>query len=134
MTHLFILCNLHPHPPLILTLENLDHIHAQRLVPPIAQLYAILGLMLDHAIVEFVLILEGRLFAQLFQAVLLGLVVARAVHIVFVLFEQAESGAVCGLGAFFVIAPCEGIWGLGVTRVDRLIGGAGGEMIRCKDE
>ena len=59
--------------------------------------------------VEFILVPECRFLTELFQPVLLGFVVARTVHIVFVFLEQAEPGSVSGLGAFFVVSPGEGV-------------------------
>jgi len=109
MTHLLVLLDLQPHIAQVLTLEHLDHIRRQSLIAPVPLRHPILGLPLDHTPVKLILVPERRLLAELADAVLLGLVVASAVDVVFVLLEEAEAFAVGRLGTLLVIPSGEGV-------------------------
>jgi hypothetical protein len=101
--YLFVLCDLYPHISRILRLQYLDDIRRQCLVPSFSNCHSILGLALDHTIVEFILVSECCLLAEFLDSVLLGLVVLGSKDIVFMLLEITEFLTVQELTSFSVI-------------------------------
>jgi len=114
--YLFVLCDLYPHISRVLRLQDLDDIRRQCLVPSFSNCHSILGLALDHTIVEFILVSECCLFAEFLDSVLLGLVVLGSEDIVFMLLEITEFLTVEELASFPVIALRERICTLASSR------------------
>lgn len=70
-------------------------------------MYALDGALVLHGKVELILVLVGCLEFEALDAVLLGVVVACAEHIVLVLFEDAILCAMSELRALLVITPVQ---------------------------
>lgn len=62
----------------------------------------------DHAVVELIRITLTGFDSETLEFALFGVIVARSLHIVFVLFEETEFGAVGGLGALAMLSCVEG--------------------------
>lgn len=62
----------------------------------------------DHAVVELVRITLTGFDSETLELALFGVIVARSLHIVFVLFEETEFGAVSGLRTLTMLSRMEG--------------------------
>jgi hypothetical protein len=62
-----------------------------------------------HAEVEFVRVAIRDLLPHGPEAILLGVEIARAQLVIFFLLEQAQTGAILGLGSFLVRHALDGI-------------------------
>ena len=133
ITHLFILGNDHPDVTRILSLEDLDNIRTQRLVPSIAYGSSILGLSLDHTPVEFIFVSECCLLAQFLQSILFRLVVSSSMDIVFMFFEVTEFLSVEELTSFFVVTFRERVCGCQTFSQRSISPYSGPTLERCVD-
>lgn len=66
-------------------------------------MHALVGLAADHAKVEFILVPQRCFILEHFQAILLAVVVPCALHIVFVLLQQAELLSVAQLATLAML-------------------------------
>lgn len=108
-THLLVLSNLNFDVSHILRLQNLHDVCRKRFVSSITNRNSVHCFPLDHAKIELILISEGRLLLELFDPVLLGLVIPRTMNIIFVFFEETQSSSMKGLSSLFMVLPVQGV-------------------------